>query len=235
MDAVALQIIEQHVRNGVRDRGIADEHNGVGVRRCLHVQLFEQRDEVVVALAVVQGTKVCGVAKQTQLLRRADILPLEPRSSAGQRKIAHSRAVFTINIDTERCTGRHHVRKAEFQRSGPALRNGKARRSNDIFAVGSKRAQDALSLKSHANARDLQIFRAVIVGQCHSEILAAELRIHLDAECARTTAVELIDRIDRFARLTCFRRIQDCLMPGGDPMLSPVRRCVCGRRECQRQ
>ena len=201
MDAVALQIIEQHVRNGVCDRGIADEHNGVGVCRCLHVQLFQQRDEVVVALTAVicrnQRTEIGHIPQITQFSFCGLIAALEPRSTARQSKVAHIAAgiLFAQNIDAQRCACRNYLTKTEGNCLAAAFGNGNIGGRRYDLAAGIQRAQSTIALKTNRDLFDLNVAGAVSVRQLHLKIPAGELGVHLDTECCLSRTGKHVSRI----------------------------------------
>ena len=223
VDAVFLEVILKHVRDRVGDGGVADEHHGINVRSCENVQLLEHREQVVVAFAFRYGHQICRVAHQAQSGACTDVSTVKPCCSAGQRKVTNRSTVCAVNVDNQVCADRDIFTKGEVNGFVPTLRDRKAAlsgfRSGRQNAAGIQLVQAALAELGNRDRTDLEILSSVVVRQRHAEVLAAQLRLHLDAEGTCAAFVKAVDCVDCRCRLTVFFGIEDTPMPRCDPVL----------------
>ena len=223
VDAVFLEVILKHVRDRVGDGGVADKHGRVGIRTCLYVDLLQKRQKVIVALAVIDRNKVCRVADETQIQIVCDITALKPCGTAGQSKVTNIFRGSAIDVDDQRASFGDRIREGEENILRRLGGNTEARFAIRCLCAHGRAAglsaQAFRALQADRDFVDRKRTGAIVIGQRHAEILAAELRRNLNTECSTSACCERADRADCLCRLTVFCCVQDTPMPCCDPVL----------------
>ena len=223
VDAVFLEVILKHVRDRVGDGGVADKRGRVGIRTCLYVDLLQKRQKVIVALAVIDRNKVCRVADETQIQIVCDITALKPCGTAGQSKVTNIFRGSAIDVDDQRTSFGDRIREGEENILRRLGGNTEARFAIRCLCAHGRAAglsaQAFRALQADRDFVDRKRTGAIVIGQRHAEILAAELRRNLNTECSTSACCERADRADCLCRLTVFFGIEDTPMPCCDPVL----------------
>ena len=223
VNAVFLKVILKHVRDGVGDGGVADKHGRVGIRAGHYVDLLQKRQKVIVALAVIDRNKVCRVADETQIQIVCDITALKPCGTAGQSKVTNIFRGSAIDVDDQRASFGDRIREGEENILRRLGGNTEARFAIRCLCAHGRAAglsaQAFRTLQADRDFVDRKRTGAIVIGQRHAEILAAELRRNLNTECSTSACCERADRADCLCRLTVFCCVQDASMPCCDPVL----------------
>ena len=223
VNAVFLKVILKHVRDGVGDGGVADKHGRVGIRAGHYVDLLQKRQKVIVALAVIDRNKVCRVADETQIQIVCDITALKPCGTAGQSKVTNIFRGSAIDVDDQRASFGDRIREGEENILRRLGGNTEARFAIRCLCAHGRAAglsaQAFRALQADRDFVDRKRTGAIVIGQRHAEILAAELRRNLNTECSTSACCERADRADCLCRLTVFCCVQDASMPCCDPVL----------------